>query len=322
MKSKVSKRSDREIIVMSLSLTYALCVSVFAAIRLINEDWVIGILDVILAAFGMYVFIHVWRTRNSQLPAYAIAVISVVGTLATLVLKGPEQIYWAYPSVALVFYLLPNKHALILWGITAAVMLALLVDLPALQLMTVAMTIFITSFFCYFFSAKMNQQHNRLRRIANEDVLTQIKNRRAFNQDIEKIEVTTSPESAILFDLDNFKQINDYFGHAKGDEVLIQASAFINALLGNQDSLYRIGGDEFAILCHGEDFNHAFKLAQTIHDQFKAGQLHEKHGMTLSMAVAEKEPNESIREWFSRLDGALYKAKKSGRDRIVKAIRY
>ena len=71
MKSKVSKRSDREIIVMSLSLTYALCVSVFAAIRLINEDWVIGILDVILAAFGMYVFIHVWRTRNSQLPAYA-----------------------------------------------------------------------------------------------------------------------------------------------------------------------------------------------------------------------------------------------------------
>ena len=191
-----------------------------------------------------------------------------------------------------------------------------------LQLMTVGMTIFITSFFCYFFSAVMNQQHNRLRRIANEDLLTQIKNRRAFNQDIEKMEMATGPKSAILFDLDNFKQINDYFGHAKGDEVLIQASSFIKNLLGNQDSLYRIGGDEFAVLCGGEDFNHAYQLAQSIHSQFKAGQLHEKHAMTLSMAVAEKEANETIQEWFSRLDGALYKAKKSGRDRIVKAIRY
>lgn len=322
MQGKLSNRSDQEIIVMSLSLAYALCVSVFAVIRLVNEDWLAAALDLLLAAFGMYVFIHVWRTRNSHLPAYAIAVISVLGTLATLALKGAEQIYWAYPSVALVFYLLPNKHALILWGVTAAVMLALLIDLPPLQFMTVAMTIFITSFFCYFFSAVMNQQHNRLRRIANEDLLTQIRNRRAFNQDIEKMEMATGPKSAILFDLDNFKQINDYFGHAKGDEVLIQASSFIKNLLGNQDSLYRIGGDEFAVLCDGEDFNHAFKLAQSIHSQFKAGQLHEKHAMTLSMAVAEKEANETIREWFSRLDGALYKAKKSGRDRIVKAIRY
>ena len=322
MERKANKRNDKVIIVMGLSLTYALCVGVFAVIRLANADWVIGILDVILAALGLYVFVHVWHTRKAYFAAYAVALISVVGTVATLALKGSEQIYWAYPSVALVFYLLPNKHAVILWGITAIIILALLIDLPVIKLFTVAMTIFITSFFCYFFSTKMDQQHDRLRRIAHEDVLTQVKNRRAFNQAVEKLESSLGTESAILFDLDNFKQINDYFGHAKGDEVLKNASEFVKGLLSETDTLYRIGGDEFAVLCQGEAFNHAYQLAELIHNEFKSGELNQKHGMTLSMGVAEKEPKETIREWLSRLDSALYKAKKSGRDRIVKAIRY
>ncbi len=315
-------RSEKEIIVMGLSLTYAICVGIFAAIRLFNQDWVIGFLDVVLALFGLYVFVVVWRTRNTVFPAYAIAVISVVGTIATIILKGENQIFWAYPSVALMFYLLPTKQALILWSIAALVILGLLIDLPTIKLITIAMTLFITSFFCHLFSSKMYQQHDRLRNIANEDVLTKIKNRRAFNQDAEQLESSVTVESAILFDLDNFKKINDYFGHAKGDEVLKLASKLVKGMLKDQGNLYRIGGDEFAILCQGEDFNHAFQLASQIHASFNASELHEQHNITLSMAVAQKESDESVREWLSRLDSALYKAKKSGRNQIVKAIRY
>lgn len=322
MENRTKVRSEKEIIVMGLSLTYAICVGIFAAIRLLNQDWVIGFLDVILTLFGLYVFVVVWHTRKTTFPAYAISVISMVGTIATIILKGENQIFWAFPSVALMFYLLPTKQALILWSIAAVIILVLLIDLPTIKLVSIAMTLFITSFFCHLFSSKMYQQHDRLRKIANEDVLTKVKNRRAFNQDTLLLEASETEESAILFDLDNFKKINDYFGHARGDEVLKQASQLVKNMLQKQGNLYRIGGDEFAILCQGEDFNHAYQLASQIHASFKGSELHEQHGITLSMAVAQKESDETIREWLGRLDSALYKAKKSGRNQIVKAIRY
>ncbi len=317
-----AKRSDKEIIVMILSLTYALGVGVFAVIRMVNQDWMIGILDIILASIGLFIFIYVWYTRSGHYPAYAIALISVIGTIATLAMKGSGQIYWAYPSVALVFYLLPNKHALILWGVSALIIIGLLIDLPVIELVTIAMTIGITSFFCYFFSARMNEQHDRLRRIANEDVLTQVLNRRAFNNDTIKLTDSQTAESAILFDLDKFKQVNDYFGHAKGDQVLQQVAVYVQSQLSCENCLYRIGGDEFAILCVGKDFGYAYHLAQKIHLDFSQGEINKEHDITLSMAVAQKEPDESIKDWLGRLDSALYKAKKSGRNQIIKAIRH
>ncbi len=322
MKRLAKKRSDKEIIVMSLSLTYSVFVSIFAVIRLMNEEWVVATLDLILALFGLYVFVYVWRTKNAENPAYAIALISVLGTIATLALKGEGQIYWAYPSVALVFYLLPNKHAMILWGVSALVILFLLIDLPYFQLITIAVTVGITSFFCYIFSAKMDQQTARLRRIANEDVLTGVFNRRAFNNDASELVLSKTVETALLIDLDKFKQVNDYFGHAKGDQVLKQVSLFIKEKIGSGNELYRIGGDEFAILCFGRDFNYAFQLAKTIHEAFNQCSINEEHDITLSMAVAQKELDESVDDWLSRLDSALYQAKKSGRNQIIKAIRH
>jgi len=317
-----AKRSDKEIIVMGLSLTYSSCVGVFAAIRFVNQDWGIGFLDAILASIGLSVFFYVWKVKNTYYPAYVIAFISVLGTIATLALKGPGQIYWAYPTVALVFYLLPNKHALILWGISVLIIFTLLIGLPAIQLFTVVMTISITSFFCYFVSTKMNQQHIRLRRIANEDVLTRVFNRRAFNQDTVDLVDSKAEESAILFDLDKFKQVNDYFGHGKGDEVLVQVADFVKSKIDNGCRLYRIGGDEFAILCLSAGFDMVYQLAEKIHTDFNQSSVHKTHKITLSMAVSQKQKDETINDWLGRLDSALYKAKKSGRNQIIKAIRY
>ena len=168
----------------------------------------------------------------------------------------------------------------------------------------------------------MHQQHDRLRNLANEDVLTQIFNRRAFNNDTSQLINSNSAESAILFDLDKFKQVNDYFGHAKGDEVLKQVCQFIKSKINESNKLYRIGGDEFAILCFGQDFDYTYQLAKKIKADFSLGEIYQEHGITLSMAVAQKESDETVHEWLGRLDSALYQAKKSGRDQIIKAIRH
>lgn len=322
MSNKNTRRNEKEIILISLSLTYALCVSVFAVIRFFNQELVVAAFDAVLALFGLYVFAVVWRTRNVEMPSYAISVISVVGTMATIMLKGSGQIFWAFPSAALVFYLLPPRHALMIWSLTAIVILVLIRELPGIQLVTICMTFFITSFFCHLFSSKMQQQHDRLRDIANEDVMTKMKNRRAFNHDTELLVESDGIRSGILFDLDNFKEVNDYLGHAKGDEVLQQTAVFVSDMLKKQHQLYRIGGDEFAILCIDKDFNYSYQLAQEIHRTFGNSELNKQHNITLSMAVAQMEADETVNDWLGRLDSALYKAKRSGRNQIIKAIRH
>ncbi|TDR18477.1 GGDEF domain-containing protein [Marinicella litoralis] len=322
MADREQARKEKEIIVMGLSLSYAIGVGLFAAIRYFNHEYVVATLDVVLAAFGLYVFVYVLKTRSTKFPGLAIAIISVIGTIATIALKGAEQVYWAYPSVALVFYLLPTRQALLIWGVTATIILIQLIDLPSIKLISIAMTILITSFFCHLFSSTMNDQHNRLRHIANQDVLTQVKNRRAFNHDAAMLERSPDFVTAILFDLDNFKQVNDTYGHATGDQVLKDVTLLVNQFVTGNEHLYRIGGDEFAILCQGKDFDHAYQLANTIHQEFSQSTINQEHNITLSLAVAQKEMDESINEWLNRLDSALYKAKKSGRNQIVKAIRY
>lgn len=322
MKSTANRRSEKEIIVMGLSLTYAICVGIFAVFRFVNGEWLVGAFDGLLSLFGFYVFFLVWKTHNAELPGYAIAFISVVGTIATIVLKGPYQIFWAFPSAALVFYLLPTKHALILWSISALIILGLIRELPMIQLVSISMTLLITSFFCHLFSAEMQNQHDRLRRIANEDVLTKIRNRRAFNQDTVALNESVYALSGILFDLDNFKQVNDYFGHSAGDEVLIETTEFVSEMLQEEDRLYRIGGDEFAILCDNRDFDYAYQLSKEIHQAFGKSQINQSHNVTLSMAVAQKEKGEEINDWLGRLDSALYQAKRSGRNQIIKSIRH
>jgi len=315
-------RTEKEVVIMGLSLSYAVGVALFSVIRYFNHEYVVAAFDLALAALGLLVFIYVFKTRSTQLPALAIAVISVSGTIATIALKGVEQTYWVYPSAALVFYLLPARQAMFIWIISAAIILYELKDLPAIHLLSIAITIFITSFFCHLFSTTMHDQHKRLSYIANQDVLTQVNNRRAFNQDTEKLEPYSGFVTAILFDLDNFKQVNDTYGHAIGDQVLKEVSEFVNDIVINNGHLYRIGGDEFAIICLEKDFAFAYQLAQTIYQAFNQSQIYDEHNITLSLAVAQKEMDESIKEWLNRLDSALYKAKKSGRNQIVKAIRY
>lgn len=322
MATKQLKFSEKEVIVMGLSMTYAVCVGLFAVIRFVQQDWVIGFVDAALSLIGLAIFIQVLIFRQADIPALMVSLVSVLGTIVTIYLKGPDQVYWAYPSAALVFYLLPTRQALIIWSVSVIIILMLLINLPPIKLTAITLTIIVTSFFCHLFSSVMHSHQEKLRAMANEDTLTQVGNRRAFNQDIEKINPDSSEHSLILLDLDKFKLVNDYLGHKAGDVVLCKAAQLIQQSLLNQGSLYRIGGDEFAILCLNKEFENAYKLACTVHSRFKDSQTSQEHGVTLSMAVGQKQSDESLDEWIGRLDSALYKAKKSGRNQIVKAIRY
>jgi diguanylate cyclase (GGDEF)-like protein len=109
-------------------------------------------------------------------------------------------------------------------------------------------------------------QQQRLDRAANHDDLTQLPNRKPFFRALEH-----GSHGAILYcDLDDFKPVNDHYGHAAGDEVLRQVAQRLRSCVRESDVVARIGGDEFAVLCPHSTAEEAQGLAARIHAAFDA----------------------------------------------------
>ena len=154
---------------------------------------------------------------------------------------------------------------------------------------------------------------------ATTDSLTGLLNRRAFFDVAEEMRQASeagTPLSAIMFDMDHFKRINDTYGHDVGDQVLVAVAAQARSADGKAG---RLGGEEFCILVNGEIAD-ALECAGDLQRSIRA--LHFDHAgqvfaVTCSFGVAEWEPGDAIDLMLRRADIAMYEAKKSGRDRII-----
>jgi diguanylate cyclase (GGDEF)-like protein len=164
---------------------------------------------------------------------------------------------------------------------------------------------------------------NRLREDAFKDQLTGISNRRLFDtiidNEIEISEKNNKPLSMILFDLDNFKIVNDTYGHPVGDELLRQSAQTVRSLIRNSDIFVRYGGEEFVILMYQTSEDGAVLLAEKIRASLEDHDFPVAGKQTASFGVAVRMKGESFKSWYERLDKALYKAKKSGRNKVVAA---
>lgn len=122
--------------------------------------------------------------------------------------------------------------------------------------------------------------------------------------------------SLIIFDIDYFKTINDYFGHTTGDLVLQRISEMVVKNIRKTDCLYRWGGEEFIIILSGADLECAKIVARKIKDIIQKGNFGVDREITISMGVGEYLPGESADQIFARVDKALYEAKRHGRNKI------
>jgi diguanylate cyclase (GGDEF)-like protein len=131
------------------------------------------------------------------------------------------------------------------------------------------------------------------------------------------------PLTIILFDIDGFKHVNDTFGHAIGDTLLIQVAQATATQVRSVDVLARYGGDEFIILLPETNAEQAFLIAERVRESVAITRMETENSpfvVTLSVGVAEivYEPYDmSIEDVIRRADEALYKAKKNGRNHTV-----
>ncbi|RDK00975.1 bifunctional diguanylate cyclase/phosphodiesterase [Paraburkholderia lacunae] len=158
---------------------------------------------------------------------------------------------------------------------------------------------------------------SQLAKLAATDPLTGLQNRRAFVKQAEHRLETMAPDarvSAIFLDIDSFKSLNDRFGHVVGDHALYQVAQTLMEHTTAQDSVSRIGGEEFAVLRH-EGLVGALALAERLRGAIAAIERPDGY-LSASFGVAEHRRGENIMVLLDRADQALLRAKHSGRNRV------
>ncbi len=160
-----------------------------------------------------------------------------------------------------------------------------------------------------------------LRKLAITDSLTGIFNRRHFHERLEdemqRAQRYGSPLSLMMFDLDHFKQVNDRFGHERGDFVLRETCERVAQRLRRSDIFCRSGGEEFVVLCPETDLEQARALAESLLQRLRRDPFAEVGVVTASFGVSAFQPGETADAFLARVDHAMYRAKGEGRDRVV-----
>lgn len=160
-------------------------------------------------------------------------------------------------------------------------------------------------------------QIGRLQRLARTDALTGLLNRHALDDVLPELARDDEVVSVALIDLDHFKEINDRFGHAVGDDVLRATAAAIGSVMRLDDCVVRLGGDELLLVLPNVSRETAESIAERARVQI--GQLAVAPGcaVTASAGVAQREHGEPRTRLFERVDAALYRAKSEGRNRVA-----
>jgi diguanylate cyclase (GGDEF)-like protein len=204
------------------------------------------------------------------------------------------------------------------------------ININRISLSTIITTIVIATVILFYYAKRLHEYEEELLKknrtldnLATYDSLTTVLNRRAFLEMSHKYLHKAKRDEKIFYflmiDVDNFKSINDNYGHAWGDKVLIEIALLMYSLLRTDDMIGRLGGEEFGISFIGDSSDTAYKIAQKVQRRIKEHKL-SYDGITLSVTVsigiASSQASSDLERIMHHADQAMYLAKQSGRDCI------
>jgi diguanylate cyclase (GGDEF)-like protein len=316
-----------DIVVMRLQALVAIVVILpFSLWRVWQAQYVLAGLGfgavILLAGLGLLSF----NTRRFDqvgrfvLPLVVIGQMVVIGGMITL--AGPETKSWAFPVLISSFLLLRTREATAI-TLTCSAVDAWLVSRHSGHVRDAAIffaSCLLVVLFTHLFASRLQADKQKFRTRSLQDALTGVGNRRLLDDTLTALvlQPLSMPCTLILFDLDHFKQINDRFGHNIGDACLTHFARVIESMLGTGDTLYRFGGEEFVVLTE-QAAEPGFALAQRLRQHIEQTSIIRESKLTVSAGVAQRVAGQTVRDWVSRADTALYQAKASGRNQVVMA---
>lgn len=174
---------------------------------------------------------------------------------------------------------------------------------------------------------QLREKNQALKKLATTDSLTGLVNRRALFTQAEKLQAQAKRHgqalAVVMLDLDHFKQVNDRYGHATGDEVLVALAEELRRQFRDTDICARTGGEEFTLILDGSSAVDAAKKVEKLSAAFKTKQFStddQPFSVSLSAGVIVWDPQQSLDKALDAADKLLYQAKQKGRDCVVAAF--
>ena len=267
---------------------------------------------------------------NIELMAYSF--------IASIILSFENGFFlFSIPVPFMSFFSFSDKNRR--WHIFAAYVISVFVAIPASlfagpyfeqyrQIMTpynytflLISLILVVMQFPFTFSAIMRESDvlsDEIKYKSEHDPLTGVHNRESFDQYLKALEIRADISGCIImFDIDNFKKINDSFGHDVGDIALKVISGVAQSLIRESDILVRWGGEEFVIMIEDMRIEPAVEKAEEIRRAIENTPYHEGKHLTVSLGVSEIMKGDSVDKAIKRADDNLYKSKTSGKNRVT-----
>lgn len=160
--------------------------------------------------------------------------------------------------------------------------------------------------------------HEKLKEQAYHDELTNIFNRKAFNERLkEKFDLYQRYNSIFciaMYDIDNFKNINDTYGHDMGDKVLKEMTEEVKLQIRKTDLIFRVGGEEFIIIFPKTLIDEAFEVVEKIRKKVSQMNILENEKITVSIGLSQVNEDDDVDSIYERIDKLMYQSKKSGKN--------
>ena len=306
----------------------ALIVLPFSIYRFAQGQVGVGIIDALIVIAVSAVGFVAWRPGQTARAGLLMAIVTTGSCLVVSLLFARHGLLWSYAVLTTNFLMTSRRMAMI----ANVIVLAILGSHPEVFANHVERVVFLSSgvlvsLCAFIFSLQSTRQRQALEHMAIHDPLTQAMNRRAFDIDLattlQTHQLSRSPCTLAIIDLDHFKSVNDTFGHEVGDELLVEMVRTLRIHQREQDRLYRFGGEEFILLMPDTDAHGVQRTLDGLRETiFRTLRRPDGKPVSVSIGAATLEPGERGAFWLTRADAALYRAKNGGRNRVVMANQF
>jgi len=304
------------IITMLGSVTAIVLVS-FLVWRLTRGEWVAAAMDAAVVVTLITILRRAWRGQHTERTgAWLVVINSGFAGLACMTI-GAAAHGWIYLVLMTNFYLAPLRVAawsglVLLWFASLTLLLR---EAGPNQLSTLATWALVFGF-AYTFARRTRQYGDSLELLASLDPLTRIPNRGMLEADLRHAIATgqAGRMGVLVLDIDRFKAVNDTYGHAAGDVVLIELAALLAEELRQGDSVYRFGGEEFVMLLPIGSEDALSRAGERVRAAVSSRLAAPGGPVTVAVGGAMLSTERDWQDWFGRADAALYLAKRDGGD--------
>ncbi len=320
--------------IKSFLLISAVAIFIYTILHYINQDidfYLPFYLFSSLGLIGGYFYYKRTKDYTKTLIIFFISVSILAFYVFLLGGVGKVGFIWSILLIVLAYFLLPIKYAnRFVFFYTSLIVFSILLYLKGVinlpydksALITIIMSIVITVYVANTIIQETLENLQNLAKLANFDTLTLVYNRRKtfqiLNDELDRAKRYKRPLSVLMIDIDNFKKLNDNYGHQFGDRILKEFANLLKSIVRKTDIVGRTGGEEFLVILPETDLEGAKKVAEKIREAV------EKNfkgccsiDITVSIGATQvREPICSIDNILYEADMAMYKAKREGKNRV------